>query len=98
MVKEVERSRKSTVSSASNNVSLNSVPLPDQNYKTKVSVALPVAPRKKITSILYDTAKRMASAERPYVVKMKNDYTQQVTTVAFKTDTCEGSNFTIVSD
>ena len=83
---EVEHSRKSTVCSANNNMSLNSVPLSDQNYKTKVSVALPVAPHKKITSILYDTAKRMASAERPYVVKMKNDHTQQVTTVAFKTD------------
>ena len=57
-----------------------------KNYKTKVSVALPVAPRKRITSILYDTAKRMTSAERPYVIKMKNDYTQKVTTVAFKTD------------
>ena len=85
MVK-VENSSKSPVCSANNKMSLNSVPLPDQNYKTKVSVALPVAPRKKITSILYDTAKRMTSAERPYVVKMKNDYTQKVTTVAFKTD------------
>ena len=47
---------------------------------------MPVAPHKKVTSILYDTAKRMTSAERPYVIKMQNDQTKDKTTVAFKMD------------
>ena len=58
----------------------------NQTKKNAVSIAVPVAPHKKVTSILYDTAKRMTSAERPYVVQMQNDQTKDKTTVAFKTD------------
>jgi hypothetical protein len=50
------------------------------------SIAVPVCPSKKVNEVLYETAKRLSSAERPFVVKMKHQKNDVIAQVAFKND------------